>query len=64
MSHDHGSDGPGSGNNEDLSHGLQINSIYWETGHRTYLPFWAGLIKKFSPKIIDDKVSFMPQNMF
>ncbi|KAF5153330.1 hypothetical protein TpMuguga_01g02180 [Theileria parva strain Muguga] len=56
MSHDHGSDGPGSGNNEDLSHGLQINSIYWETGHRTYLPFWAGLIKKFSPKIIDDKL--------
>nr|PVC54705.1 hypothetical protein MACL_00000687 [Theileria orientalis] len=56
MSHDHGSDGPGSGNNESLSHGLQINSIYWETGHRTYLPFWANLLKKFTPKIIDDKL--------
>ncbi|UKK00009.1 hypothetical protein MACK_000074 [Theileria orientalis] len=56
MGHDHGSDGPGSGNNESLSHGLQINSIYWETGHRTYLPFWANLLKKFTPKIIDDKL--------
>ncbi|AFZ80593.1 hypothetical protein BEWA_034510 [Theileria equi strain WA] len=56
MSHDHDSDGPGSGNSESLSHGLQQNAIYWETGHRTYLPFWANLLKKFSPKIIDDRL--------
>ncbi|KAK2194506.1 bifunctional HSP20-like chaperone/CS domain [Babesia duncani] len=54
-SHDAG-DGPGSGNGESLSHGLQQNAIYWETGHRTYLPFWASLVIKFTPKIIDDKI--------
>eukprot|EP00920_Eleutheroschizon_duboscqi_P010700 GHVT01025101.1.p1 GENE.GHVT01025101.1~~GHVT01025101.1.p1 ORF type:complete len:127 (+),score=4.23 GHVT01025101.1:346-726(+) len=39
-----------------MDHGLQYNAIYWETGHRTFLPFWASLKQKFSWKIIDDQV--------
>eukprot|EP00920_Eleutheroschizon_duboscqi_P010708 GHVT01025117.1.p1 GENE.GHVT01025117.1~~GHVT01025117.1.p1 ORF type:complete len:189 (+),score=7.32 GHVT01025117.1:346-912(+) len=39
-----------------MDHGLQYNAIYWETGHRTFLPFWASLKQKFSWKIIDDQI--------
>ncbi|KAK1442970.1 hypothetical protein BgAZ_304880 [Babesia gibsoni] len=57
MSHGHdGSEGLSSGNQDDYSHGLQINGIYWETGHRTYVPFWSGLVQKFTPKLIDDQI--------
>ncbi|KAK1940212.1 hypothetical protein X943_000057 [Babesia divergens] len=47
-------EGLSSGNLDDYSHGLQQNGIYWETGHRTYVPFWANLVQKFTPKLIDD----------
>lgn len=57
MSHGHeGPEGLSSGNSEDYSHGLQLNGIYWETGHRTYVPFWSSLIQKFNPKLIDDQL--------
>ncbi|KAF8822692.1 hypothetical protein IE077_003066 [Cardiosporidium cionae] len=39
-----------------MDHGLQYNAIYWETGHRTYLPFWSSMRQKFTWKIIDDQV--------
>ncbi|PHJ25277.1 transmembrane protein [Cystoisospora suis] len=39
-----------------MDHGMQYSSIYWETGHRTYLPFWASLTQKFSWKIMDDQI--------
>ncbi|GIX64137.1 uncharacterized protein BcabD6B2_35720 [Babesia caballi] len=50
------SDALSSGNLEDYSHGLQQSGIYWETGHRTYVPFWSGLVQKFTPKLIDDQL--------
>ncbi|EDO05346.1 hypothetical protein BBOV_I002640 [Babesia bovis T2Bo] len=57
MGHDHGgTDSLGSGNSEDYSHGLQLSGVYWETGHRTYVPFWSKLVVKFTPKIIDDQL--------
>ncbi|EPR63911.1 hypothetical protein TGDOM2_218940 [Toxoplasma gondii GAB2-2007-GAL-DOM2] len=39
-----------------MDHGMQYSSIYWETSHRTYLPFWASLTQKFSWKIMDDQI--------
>ncbi|GFE55745.1 hypothetical protein BaOVIS_031490 [Babesia ovis] len=57
MGHGHGdTDALSSGNLEDYSHGLQLNGVYWETGHRTYVPFWASLVVKFTPKLIDDQL--------
>ncbi|KAI4840077.1 ATP synthase-associated protein [Plasmodium brasilianum] len=35
---------------------LQQNNIYWETGHRTYIPFFHFLIHKYTNKIIDDQI--------
>ncbi|GBE61352.1 hypothetical protein, conserved [Babesia ovata] len=51
-----GSEGLSSGNLEDYSHGLQQSGIYWETGHRTYVPFWWRWVQKFTPKLIDDQL--------
>ncbi|ORM40482.1 uncharacterized protein BXIN_2151 [Babesia sp. Xinjiang] len=57
MGHGHvGSDVLSSGNSEDYSHGLQLSGVYWETGHRTYVPFWSSLVVKFTPKLIDDQL--------
>lgn len=39
-----------------MENGLQQSAIYWETGHRTWLPFWASFTQKFTWKIIDDQV--------
>lgn len=38
------------------SYFLQQNNIYWETGHRTYIPFFHPLIRKYTTKIIDDQI--------
>ncbi|CAA9986937.1 conserved Plasmodium protein, unknown function [Plasmodium knowlesi strain H] len=35
---------------------LQQNNIYWETGHRTYIPFFHFLIHKYTNKIVDDQI--------
>lgn len=35
---------------------LQQNNIYWETGHRTYVPFFHFLIHKYTNKIVDDQI--------
>lgn len=40
----------------DHSYFLQQNNIYWETGHRTYIPFFHPFIKKYTTKIIDDQI--------
>ncbi|PFH37514.1 hypothetical protein BESB_039720 [Besnoitia besnoiti] len=39
-----------------MDHGMQYSSIYWETSHRTYLPFWASMTQKFSWKVMDDQI--------
>ena len=39
-----------------MENGLQYSAIYWETGHRTWLPFWASFTQKFTWKLIDDQV--------
>ncbi|KAL8269981.1 hypothetical protein Esti_006081 [Eimeria stiedai] len=42
-----------------MENGLQYSAIYWETGHRTWLPFWASLTQKFTWKLIDDQIRRM-----
>lgn len=44
---------------DEHSYFLQQNNIYWETGHRTYIPFFHFLIHKYTNKIIDDQVSLL-----
>ncbi|XP_026194580.1 uncharacterized protein LOC113147640 [Cyclospora cayetanensis] len=39
-----------------MENGIQYSAIYWETGHRTWLPFWASMTQKFTWKIIDDQI--------
>ncbi|CDJ68529.1 hypothetical protein, conserved [Eimeria necatrix] len=39
-----------------LEHGPQYSAIYWETGHRSWLPFWAAATQKFTWKLIDDQL--------
>ncbi|KEG00810.1 conserved Plasmodium protein, unknown function [Plasmodium vinckei vinckei] len=41
---------------DEHSYFLQQNNIYWETGHRTYIPFFHFLIHKYTNKIIDDQI--------
>ncbi|GAW79753.1 conserved Plasmodium protein, unknown function [Plasmodium gonderi] len=45
-----------SGDTEEHPYFLQQNNIYWETGHRTYIPFFHFLIHKYTNKIIDDQI--------
>ncbi|KAL8424559.1 hypothetical protein Efla_005665 [Eimeria flavescens] len=42
-----------------MENGLQYGVIYWETGHRTWLPFWASLTQKFNWKLMDDQIRKM-----
>lgn len=46
-----------------MENGVQYTAIYWETGHRTWLPFWASLSQKFTWKIIDDQVDMKLQSV-
>lgn len=39
-----------------MENGVQYSAIYWETGHRTWLPFWASFSQKFTWKIMDDQI--------
>ncbi|ETW49917.1 hypothetical protein PFMALIP_02106 [Plasmodium falciparum MaliPS096_E11] len=45
-----------SGDTDEASYFLQQNNIYWETGHRTYIPFFHFMIHKYTTKIIDDQI--------